>query len=85
MTNVLGGGGGKDGFRHIVSHLGPASQKWTKDMHDHAFIFSDATVQKLDNSVQDMLGGGNAEHVEQQRDEALVDFIKRKRDATAFR
>jgi 3-hydroxyacyl-CoA dehydrogenase len=84
MTNVLGGGGGKDGFRHLVSHLGPAAQNWTKDMNDHAFIFNDANIQKLDESVQKMLTEGDVKKIEEQRDEALIDIIKRKQDATAL-
>jgi 3-hydroxyacyl-CoA dehydrogenase len=84
MTNVLGGGGGKDGFRHLVSHLGPAAQNWTKDMNDHAFIFNDANIQKLDESVQKMLAEGDVKKIEEQRDEALIDIIKRKQDATAL-
>ena len=85
MTNVLGGGGGKEGFRHIITHLGPASQSWTEDMNRHAFVFNDANVQKLDDSVQEMLSEADSKKVEEQRDEALVDMIKRKRVATALR
>lgn len=81
MTNVLGGGGGKDGFRHLVTHLGPASQMWTKDMNDHAFNFSDDNIQKLDDSVQEMLTEGDVKKIEEQRDEVLIDLIKRKLDA----
>lgn len=85
MTNVLGGGGGKEGFRHIVTHLGPASRSWTKDMNNHAFVWNDTNVQILDDSVREMLSEGDSKMVEEQRDEALVDMIKRKRTATALR
>ena len=85
MTNVLGGGGGKEGFRHIVTHLGPALQRWTEDMNRHAFVFTDANVKKLDESVQEMLTEADSKKVEEQRDEDLVDMIKRKRVATALR
>ncbi|KAL4807204.1 3-hydroxyacyl-CoA dehydrogenase, partial [Aspergillus unguis] len=84
MTNVLGGGGGKEGFRHLLTHLGPASQAWIKDMKDNAFVFNEENVQKLDDSVQEMLSEGDAKQVEEQRDEALVDMINRKRAATAL-
>ncbi|KAE8360861.1 hypothetical protein BDV27DRAFT_161280 [Aspergillus caelatus] len=80
MTNVLGGGGGEGGFRHILTHLGPAVQKWTQDMNDHAFVPNNANIQKLDDSVQEMLARNPIQEVEKQRDEALVDIIKRKRD-----
>ncbi|KAJ9298232.1 hypothetical protein DTO271G3_3837 [Paecilomyces variotii] len=85
MTNVLGGGGGKEGFRHIVTHLGPAFESWTKDMNNHAFVFNDANVQKLDDSVQEMLSESDSKKVEEERDEVLVDMIKRKRAATVLR
>ncbi|KAE8337114.1 hypothetical protein BDV24DRAFT_167656 [Aspergillus arachidicola] len=81
MTNALGGGGGRDGFRQMVTRLGPASQGWIQDMHAHAFSFSQENIQKLDDSVQDMLDSTEIGEVESQRDQALVDFIKRKKDA----
>jgi 3-hydroxyacyl-CoA dehydrogenase len=81
MTNALGGGGGKDGFRQLVNRLGPASQGWIEDMNSHAFVFSEENIKKLDDSVQDMLERTEIKGVESQRDEALVDLIKRKKDA----
>lgn len=80
MTNVLGGGGGKEGFRHLVTHLRPAIEGWSQDMKAHAFAFSDENIEKLDNSVQDMLKISDAKKIEEQRDQALIDIIKRKRD-----
>lgn len=85
MTNVLGGGGGKDGFHHLLSHLGPAAEGWVKDMNDHAFKFSEENIQKLDNSVQNMLESTDIKEVEHQRDKALIDLINRKKDLGALK
>lgn len=83
MTNVLGGGRGNDGFHRLIAHLGPGVQKWIEDMNAHAFKFSDEEVQKLDDSVQEMLEGTVIEEVEDQRDRGLVELIDRKKDASA--
>lgn len=85
MTNASGGGGGKDGFRQLLTHLGPALQGWLEDMDSHAFTFSEENIQKLDDSVQDMLERTEIKDVESQRDKALVDFIKRKKDAPSLK
>lgn len=80
MTKVLGGGGGAGGFRHLVTHLGPGAQKWLEDMKEHAYVRSDSNIDKLDKSVQEMLVNNHPKDVEQQRDEGLIEVIKRKRD-----
>jgi len=81
MTKVLGGGGGAGGFRHLVTHLGPGAQKWLEDMKDHAYVRSDANIDKLDKSVQEMLVNNHPQEVAKQRDEGLIEVVKRKRDA----
>lgn len=78
MTNVLGGGGGKEGFRHLVTHLGPAVQNWTQGMKDHEFVPNENNIRRLDESVQEMLAVNEPTEVEKQRDEAFIDLIKRK-------
>lgn len=85
MTNVLGGGGGENGFRHLLAHLGPAIEGWVKDMKDHAFEFSEENIQKLDNSVHKMLESTDVKEVEHQRDKALIDLINRKKDLGALK
>ncbi|KAJ5797710.1 uncharacterized protein N7503_007006 [Penicillium pulvis] len=80
MTKVLGGGGGPGGFRHLVTHLGPGAQKWLEDMREHAYVRNDANIDKLDKSVQEMLVNNHPKDVEQQRDEGLIEVIRRKRD-----
>ncbi|KAL4807209.1 hypothetical protein BDV18DRAFT_159428 [Aspergillus unguis] len=85
MTNVLGGGGGKDGFHQLMTHLGPGAQKWIEDMNAHAFKFSKEEIQKLDESVQKMLEDTAVEDVQAQRDEALVELINRKKGSVALK
>lgn len=85
MTNALGGGGGKDGFRQLTTRLGPAFQGWIEDMNAHAFTFSEENIKTLDDSVQEMLECTEIRGVESQRDKALVDLIKRKKDAPSLK
>ncbi|KAJ5630006.1 hypothetical protein N7528_003663 [Penicillium herquei] len=85
MTNALGGGGGKGGFRHLLTHLGPAIEGWVKDMNENAFTFSQENIDTLDNSVQNMLGSTEIKEVESQRDTALVELINRKKDLVALK
>jgi 3-hydroxyacyl-CoA dehydrogenase len=78
LANAMGGGGGSDGFRHLLEHLGPASREWTKDMNANSF---DWTTEKLDNltkSVGEELKGKDMGALERQRDERLVDMFKAK-------
>lgn len=85
MTNVLGGGGSKDGFHRLITHLGPGIQGWIEDMDAHTFTFSKKEIQELDKSVQHMLEGTEIANVENQRDRGLVELINRKKAALALR
>lgn len=76
MTNILGGGGGIEGFRHIIEHLGPASQMWAKDMDDHAFQFDAKGLSRVEESVKVWLDKVGAADVEAQRDEFITEAIK---------
>jgi 3-hydroxyacyl-CoA dehydrogenase len=78
MTNILGGGGGKTGFKHLLEHLGPASQEWKKDMDLHAFKWDAESLGKLDASVQEWLDTVDPNAVEEQRDLVLLDLIRLK-------
>lgn len=80
MTKVFGGGGGAGGFRHLLAHLGPGAQKWLEDMKDHAYVRNDANIDKLDKSVQEMLVNNQPEEVSKQRDQGLIEVVKRKRE-----
>ncbi|RFU32137.1 hypothetical protein B7463_g4214, partial [Scytalidium lignicola] len=84
MTNILGGGGGKTGFKHLIEHLGPATQVWKKDMDAHAFKWDTQGIGKLDASVQDLLSTMDPKVVEEQRDEVLVKLILLKTQTSAL-
>lgn len=52
LTNVLGGGGGKDGFRKFMRHIGPAFVDCKRDM--------DEQQRQLGEWVDDTAGDGHA-------------------------
>ena len=83
MANAMGGGGGSDGFRHLLEHLGPATQSWTKDMQENAFSWTPDSIDKLTTSVKEELAGKNVPALEQQRDRQLVEVFKVKGERRA--
>lgn len=85
MTNVLGGGGGKEGFQHLLTHLAPAVVDWTADMDSHKFSFTDENIQKLNKSVQEMMANSDINALEQERDQVLIDTITRKKDTMVLK
>jgi len=82
MRTALGGGDG--GFEHIMKHLGPAVQRWLKDMETNSFEYSDENLKIVAQSVQEMQQGADMEEVEAQRDELIIDTLKAKAKATAL-
>lgn len=84
MTNVLGGGGGKEGFKHILTHLGPGITSWKRDMDKNAFEISTESIGELDSKVQVYLSQIDPITAEHQRDEILIDTIKRKKEESAL-
>ena len=76
LANAMGGGGGIEGFRHMIEHLGPASQTWLADMQAHKFDWSAQSVDALGTSVADELTGKDMKILEQKRDDDLVKFFK---------
>lgn len=54
-------------------------------MNAHAFVFNDENIEKLDQSVQELLEVADIETVQGQRDLALIDIIKHKRETTALK
>ena len=84
MCNILGGGGGKEGFKHLLEHLGPATVVWTKDMNANAFEWTTENKGKLDESVQEWLGKVDMGAIETERDNVLIDIVKLKRENTAL-
>jgi 3-hydroxyacyl-CoA dehydrogenase len=71
-----GGGGGVDGFRNLLAHLGPASQTWLEDMRANTFTYTKENIDILADSVSDELQGKNVRELEQRRDTSLVRYIQ---------
>ncbi|KAK4494782.1 hypothetical protein PRZ48_014138 [Zasmidium cellare] len=84
LSNVSGGGGGPDGFRHLLEHLGPAVQGWLKDMKDKQISYDAETYDKLSQSVRKEQDIFDIKEVEKQRDELLVRLLKDKKTASAI-
>ncbi|KAK5706004.1 hypothetical protein LTR17_021166 [Elasticomyces elasticus] len=84
MSNISGGGGGKDGFQHMMRHLGPGIQVWLHDMRANEYDFSEESLAICDASVQDMLSHVDEKEVGKQRDEVLISLLKEKRGASAL-
>lgn len=78
MANAMGGGGGTEGFRHLLEHLGPASQKWVEDSDANRFGWGVKDLDKLTESVGDELKNANIAELEKQRDRLLVQLFKLK-------
>lgn len=76
LSNAMGGGGGVDGFRHLLDHLGPASQKWLEDMRANTFTYTKENLDALTVSVSDELQGKDVSELERRRDESLVRFVQ---------
>ncbi|KAH4130042.1 hypothetical protein HBH74_088390 [Parastagonospora nodorum] len=76
MANAMGGGGGAEGFKHLLEHLGPASRGWVEDMREHEFDWSEESVGKLSESVGEELDGRDVDALEKRRDEGLVRLFK---------
>ena len=84
MSNVFGGGGGRDGFMHAVGHLAPAMEGWLKDMNANQVKYDDALFEKLNTSVQAELDMYDSKAVEQQRDAVMVKLLKEKKGASSL-
>lgn len=76
MANAMGGGGGSDGFRHLLEHLGPATQQWIEDMRKNEFIWNSENIDTLASSVAEELSGRDVAALERQRDNQLVEMFK---------
>ncbi|KAG5758328.1 hypothetical protein H9Q72_013536 [Fusarium xylarioides] len=78
MSNAMGGGGGREGFRHLLEHLGPASQQWLEDIKANAFPWDAESLDKLTDSVGEELQGADVKELEKERDRLLVEILKLK-------
>lgn len=83
MSNAMGGGGGSDGFAHLLEHLGPAMQTWLEDTKENTFVWSKENIDILRGSVAEQLQGRDARDLEQERDELLVKLMRLKSEKQA--
>lgn len=82
MTNVLGGGGTKDGFRRIVTHLAPMAKDWLEDIDAKKVDIADeSNINRLDASVQEMLQDRDLAAFQKQWGQSLVDVFRLKEAA----
>ena len=84
VSNVMGGGGGKDGFKTMLSHFSGPVQGWLSDMNAHAFDYKEPGIDRLNTSVQEMLKDHDLETVESQRDDVLIELLNLKKSAPAL-
>lgn len=75
----MGGGGGIDGFKHALEHLGPASRSWLDDMKAHAFTWTPEELDTLRASVSEELRGKDTKDLERKRDGLLVEILSLKK------
>ncbi|KAM3537707.1 hypothetical protein ARSEF1564_009368 [Beauveria bassiana] len=78
MSNAMGGGGGSDGFKHLLEHLGPATERWIEDMKAHAFKWTPDQLAALADSVAEELGTQDVHELERKRDATLVALFRLK-------
>lgn len=78
LANAMGGGGGSDGFRHLLEHLGGASREWMEDMNVHRFAWNTESLDALTKSVGEELDGKDMAALERQRDDRLLEILKAK-------
>ncbi|KAM3517997.1 hypothetical protein MY4038_010206 [Beauveria bassiana] len=78
MSNAMGGGGGSNGFKHLLKHLGPAAEEWIKDMKAHAFSWTPEQLTTLGDSVAEGLSTQSVHELERKRDATLVELFRLK-------
>ena len=84
MSNAMGGGGGRGGFKRMLEHLGPAMEGWLGDMRSNEFQYTPENLEKLDKSVQQELDTHDIGTVEKERDQILLRLLKDKKTASAI-
>ncbi|KAH7399177.1 hypothetical protein DE146DRAFT_656804 [Phaeosphaeria sp. MPI-PUGE-AT-0046c] len=78
VTNSLGGGGGRDGFKTRLERLGPAIRSWEQDMSAHRFDWSEESVSALNLEASKWLEAVEWADVNRQRDEVLLQLLAAK-------
>ncbi|KAF2135505.1 uncharacterized protein K452DRAFT_303503 [Aplosporella prunicola CBS 121167] len=84
MTNALGGGGGMDGFRHLLEHIGPGMAAWEADMREHQFGWSKEDLGAVSGEVGKWMEKLDADEVQKERDEVLLALLKLKKKAASL-
>ena len=74
--------GGSGGLRHVLEHLGPATQIWMDDLG--APQLTPALVDALVTGVDDELADVDQEQLVAQRDALLVELLRGKQQAKAL-
>ncbi|KAH8901134.1 3-hydroxyacyl-CoA dehyrogenase [Thozetella sp. PMI_491] len=79
MTNILGGGGGRDGFLKLQKTIGRSAIAWKEDMEKHQFDMSDESLEKVDTSVQEWIDEGiDLVKVAKLRDDIILTVMEEK-------
>ncbi|KAF5664489.1 3-hydroxyacyl dehyrogenase [Fusarium heterosporum] len=81
VSNAMGGGGGADGFRHLMEHLGPASEKWLEDIRAHRFNSNKESIDLLTASVAEELEKEDVVALEARRDRLLIKLFRDQRQS----
>jgi 3-hydroxyacyl-CoA dehydrogenase len=82
LKDALGGGGGVDGFKHIMQHIGPAAEVWLKDMSDNSYEYNEQNLEILCRSVEEMLAGVDIRKLDNNRNKLMIDLFKTKAAAS---
>jgi 3-hydroxyacyl-CoA dehydrogenase len=81
MSNVFGGGGGRDGFLKIQKGIGMTATVWQDDMAAHKFDMTDENLEMVDKSVQVWLDHVDLSAIENLRDDVILTTIEKKKMA----
>lgn len=78
MGSVLGGGGGKDAFKHMQTHIGASAQVWFDDIDSKSVRLAGdmEKIDKLDESVQKMLEGVDTTEVKKEFGKSLTHILQ---------
>lgn len=76
VTNTLGGGSGKDGFRQRLDRLGPAIRAWEEDILAHRFKWTENEQSLLKDKVGKYLDRINLIEISSWRDLAILEVLQ---------
>ena len=84
ISNVMGGGGGRDGFKNLMEHIVPASHVWLQDMRANEFQYTPEDIDKLNTSVQEEFDARDIAVVGKERDRVLLQLLREKKSTTSL-